>query len=277
MENQENVERYGSRCGIVYVAAKKKSYLVEALISADSAKLHCPGIPITLFTDYPENPLSAASCFDNVIGTRPVDGFVSKWAEGQLSRILCLLRTPYEFTLHLDTDTRIVTDELPRLFDSLKDVDVAMVETTDDDSFSRVYSGKRMFNGGVILYRRNDLVLHWLEDWSVLSERNFRLASQNPVPYLPGLEHLTDEAVRRKLLCTDQIALVEILSPEINVCGLKVKILDYCWNHRGSAQADKNRESPRIVHYSRRRVDYRPGFEAAAERRLTEDQIARLL
>jgi hypothetical protein len=75
----------------------------------------------------------------------------------------------------------------------------------------------------------------------------------------------------------DQVSLVEILGPEINKFGLKVKILDYSWNHRGSRLVEKNRESPRILHYPRRLVDYRADFEAAMQRRLAEDQIAKFL
>jgi hypothetical protein len=259
--------------GILYVATNKSLYLGEAVISADSAKQHCPDIPIALFTDQLNHPLCKASCFDSVIEVDHLGMFVSTRADGKLSRIRCLRQTPYEYTLHLDTDTRIATGELSQLFQMLEEVDVAMVETAVDDSYSRKHYGRRMFNGGLILYRRNRLVWDWLDRWATLSERNFRLAGETPVPILPAMSHVADEIERQKLLCMDQVALVEILSPEVNVFGLKLRTLDYSWNYRGSRLIENNRQSPRILHFVRRKADYPAEFEAAVRRRLPENQI----
>jgi hypothetical protein len=236
-------------CGIVYVATKFDRYLEEAFLSANSVKQRFPELSITLFTDLPHHALcSAAGCFDRVEPIVGVAGLASNWAEGQLNRLRCLPRTPYERTLHLDTDTRVLTEELPRLFDLLDDVDLAMVETATDDSYSRKHFGRRMFNAGMQLYRRNDRVWAWLAEWIATSERNFNLAGQTPLPAVPALAHVAAEDVRRKLLFMDQISLVEILSPEVNRFGLAVKILDYSWNHRGSRQAANNRAPVRILH-----------------------------
>lgn len=258
------------------MATKKARYLAEALISADSAKRRCPSLPITLFTDNINDTLCSATCFDNVIAIDDLGIVASTWAGGKLARIHCLRLTPYEYTLHIDTDTQILTDELPRLFHILdEEADVAMVETSLDDSYSRSHYGRRMFNNGLVLYRRNALVWKCLEEWFALSERNFRLAaSTDPLPSLPGMEHVKEEKVLRHLLGSDQVALVEILSPEVNKFGLKVKTLDYSWNHRGSMQKDKNVEAPRILHYLRRLVDPRAAFESAVNRRILKPRPA---
>jgi hypothetical protein len=46
----------------------------------------------------------------------------------------------------------------------------------------------------------------------------------------------------------DQISLIEILGPEFNDTKLRIVILDYSWNHRGSRLPQNNRVPPRILH-----------------------------
>jgi hypothetical protein len=237
-----------SERGIVYVAVKQDRYVEEAFLSADSVKQRFPSLSITLFTDRPRHALCATDRFDAIEEISSLSGFASSWAEGLLSRARCLRRTPYARTLHIDTDTRVLTEELPALFDILDDIDVAMVETAVDDSYSRQHFGRRMFNGGLVLYRRNERIWAWLEAWAAASEQNFHLASQTPLPPVPILSHVAAEDVRRRLLFNDQISLVEILSPEVNRFDLALKILDYSWNHRGSRLPGNNRAPVRILH-----------------------------
>lgn len=235
-------------CGIVYVATKHDRYLEEAFLSANSVKERFPDLSITLFTDLPGHALCTTDRFDKVEPIDGVKGFASGWAEGQLNRLRHLPHTPYVRTLHIDSDTRVLTEDLPWLFDLLEQIDVAMVETATDDSYSRKHFGRPMYNAGLLLYRRNDRVWALLEEWIRLSERNFRLAGEKPLPGMPVVEHIADEEVRRKLLFMDQISLVEILSPDVNRFGLAVKTLDYSWNNRGSRQPEKNRVPVKILH-----------------------------
>jgi hypothetical protein len=242
----DNLARDG--CGIVYVATVNDRFVEEAFLSADSVKQRFPALPITLFTDRPAHPLCQLSRFDSVQTIESVQSFGSHWAAGQLARLRCLPRTPYARTLHLDTDTRVLTDELPWLFDRLAESDVAMVETADDDSFSRLYSGMRMFNAGLILYRRTEQVWQWLDAWPKLTERNFRLADQSSAPAIPLLRNVADGSARRRLMYMDQISLVEILNPGGNAFGLSVLNLEYPWNHRGSRKPENNRSVVKILH-----------------------------
>jgi hypothetical protein len=235
-------------CGILYVAVKQDRYVEEALLSADSVKQRFPRLSIVLFTDRPQHALCASDRFDAIEAIASATGFGSTWAEGLLSRAHCLSRTPYTRTLHLDTDTRVITEELPSLFAMLEEFDVAMAETATDDSYSRHHFGRRMFNGGLVLYRRNERVWAWLEAWAKASEENFRLAGERPLPPVPRLSHVTAEDVRRRLLFNDQISLVEMLSPEVNRFDLAIKTLDYSWNHRGSRLPANNRAPVRILH-----------------------------
>ncbi len=260
----------GAARGIVYVASQDDRYVEEAFLSADSVKRRFPDLSVTLFTDRPDHPLCGVGRFDEVRRIAGVSGIASDWAAGQLNRLRSLPLTPYERTLHLDTDTRIFTHELPGLFDLLDECDLAMVETAPDDSYSRRRFGKRMFNAGLALFRRGDAVWSWLRAWAESSERNFRLAGLDPLPTLPALAHVADPDVRRKLLCMDQISLVEILGPESNKFGLRLRTLDYSWNYRGSRLPENNRDRPRILHLPAFKARTRADILSVAHGRLHE-------
>ena len=234
--------------GVLYVATNHDRYLEEAFLSADSIKQRYPGLPVALFTDLPEHALCRTGRFDAVMPIVGVQGIGSRWAGGQLNRLRCLTRTPFVRTLHLDTDTRVLTEELPALFALLDAHDAGLVETVPDASYSRRHFGRPMFSAGFVLYRKTDLVWAWLQAWEELSERNFRWAGETPLPYVTILNHIPDSEVRRRLLNMDQISLAELLSPEVNLFALSVVSLDYSWNHSGSRQARNNRELVKILH-----------------------------
>lgn len=118
-------------CGIVYVATNHDRYIKEAFLSADSIKQRNPDLPVTLFTDLPDHALCKTDRFDGVMPIVGVQGIGSRWAGGQLNRLRCLTRTPYVRTLHLDTDTRVLTEELPSLF-TLLDEHAHLCAQVDD-------------------------------------------------------------------------------------------------------------------------------------------------
>lgn len=240
-----------SSFGVVYVATRHDLFIEEALISADSVKQRWRQCPITLFTDRPEHRLCGLGLFDRVEPIEGVTGLVAGWSAGILNRLKCLANSPFDRTLYLDTDTVVLTTELPSLFELAGHFDVGMAETSIDDSFSRQFFGRPIFNSGVVLYRKNPATARWLEQWVADSERNFRLAGSIPLPPTPELAHVPDPRVRRKLLTNDQISLAALLSPVVNRCGLKVITLDYSWNHRGSKLAGRDRGPIRIRHWPR--------------------------
>jgi hypothetical protein len=235
-------------CGVLYAASNGGRYIEEAFLSAESVKRVCPDLAIGLFTDEPTHELCKLGVFDTVQAVPKSRNFVSSWAGGQLCRIECLIRTPYLFTLHLDTDTRVMTPDLLSLFRQLQSTEVAMVEAMTEDSYSRHHYGARMFNSGVILYKRTSKVLAWLEAWADLSKAHFTLAGRDPLPQLDCLKHVDQESIRRRLLNMDQVSLVQILSPDINKFGLTWEMLDYSWNHRGSKSPSLNTCPARISH-----------------------------
>lgn len=220
--------------GIVYVATKKDRYVAEAFLSATSVKTLAPDLPITLFTNLVESAFARASCFDTVIPIETAENFNRSWSEGQLDRIRCLPRSPYDLTLHLDSDTRVYSPAIESVFALLEVHDIAMVECATDNSYSRQHYGQPMFNVGFILFRKSDKVSRLLEMWEEKTTEFFKLATADEDPQIECLAHLCDPALRRKLLLMDQLSMVQLLSPQVNLCGLDLRILDESWNYRGS-------------------------------------------
>jgi uncharacterized protein (TIGR02466 family) len=258
--------------GIVYIASIEERSLEEAFLSAENVKNVAPSLPVTLFTDEPRHPLCRLGVFDEVIPIERVKATLPPWSQGKLLNLRSLMKTPYERTLHLDTDMRVLTAEVVKLFELLNDADVAMVETSLD-SYSRFHAGRRMYNPSLILYRSNEKTKSWLSEWASLSERNFQMAQQTALPSLPVLSHIKDEAVRRKLLGMAQISMLELLSPETNRFNLGVRPLDYSWNHCGSVLPENNRQPIRIKYWLDLKKATRPDLLLLAYRWKKENRI----
>jgi uncharacterized protein (TIGR02466 family) len=231
-------------CGVLYVASKQDTYVEEAFVSAASVKRHAPSLHITLFTDRTDNPLCRAGCFDRVEPFTSTTGFDSPRPEAQLDRLACLARTPYARTLYLDTDTRILTPAVATVFGLLDNAEIAMVEYVPEYSHARTHVGRRMFNAGVILYRRSDPVLQLFQRWAQRLRHNLALAAQTPLPCVPELSHIRDEDVRRALLRIEKIALMEILDPAKAPADVRAHVLDASWNFR----AQRPRPGINILH-----------------------------
>ena len=223
-------------CGILFVATKDERYLAEAFLSAHSIKDVMPDISITLFTNLKNSNFAKSKCFDKVIPISSVKRYTSEWAEGQLDRIGCLNSSPYKYTLHLDSDTRVCSDEIRSVFLFLQENDIAMVECAEDASVSRFHYGRPMFNVGFILYRESEKVATLFDKWAKLTAKQFEMATKDAEPTIPELAHISDVELRRELLFMDQLSMVQLLSTDVNVFNLKLKILPERWNYRGSAE-----------------------------------------
>ena len=217
--------------GIVYVATQQDRFVEEAFLSAETAKRHAPGLPITLFTDLPENGLCRLGMFDAV---ERVDGggLADARANAQLNRIACLGRSPYDRTLYLDTDARVMSQAAPALFDTLDGYDIALVEDALDTSNARTWSGYRMFNCGVMLCQSGERLSALLRQWEARTRRNLALARATPLPDVPELAHVRDVALRRQLLEIDKFALWSVLPPGTPQTVARVLTLDETWNYR---------------------------------------------
>lgn len=253
--------------GIVYVATKEDRYVAEAFVSATSAKALMPQLSITLFTNLTDSVFAQPSCFDDVVHIDTVTGFDKAWSEGQLDRIHCLPRSPYDLTLHLDADTRVCSAEVESVFSLLQQRDIAMVECSADNSQSCRDYGRPMFNVGFILYRKSDKVMQLLREWARLTDEFFRLARGEQDPDIACLGHVADPARRRQLLLMDQLSFVQLFSPEVNEFGLEYEILDETWNYRGSLSGRPPPPALKVNHHPwlRRRLFARDLTDAALE------------
>ncbi len=223
-----------SNIGMVYVATRRPHYVAEAFLSASSVRDFAPELPITLYTDLPDLPLARSPAFTSVVPLETRRSYKSLWAEGQLDRIRSLRNAPYDYTLHLDSDTRVLTPEFMSLFEKLDRIDVGMAICQRDVSRCAQLTGLPMFNVGFILFRRSEKALALLQAWEQLTRQNFELGNQEVPPRTAVTAHLDDPELRRELLFMDQTSFVQLLSPQTNGLGLELEIIDECWNFRGT-------------------------------------------
>jgi hypothetical protein len=144
--------------GVIYIATGAL-HTDAARRSAASLRRTNPGLAIALFTDQPD----PGPEFDLV------EGVPDPHAR---SKIDCLGRTPFDATLYLDTDTRIVGD-LTGVFRLLERFDLAAAQRPRQPR--RIARGRHWrhdvpphfpeYNAGVILYRRTPQVLGFFRDW----------------------------------------------------------------------------------------------------------------
>lgn len=234
---------------MVYVATRRPHYVAEAFLSAHSARDYAPDLPITLYTDLPDLPMARSPCFSNVVAIETRRSYRSLWAEGQLDRIRALRQSPYDYTLHLDTDTRVLTPEFRDLFARLDKIDIGMAICQPDVSKCAMFTGLPMFNVGFILFRKSPKVLALLQAWQERTQANFELANLDEVPQIEGVRHIDDPEVRRELLFMDQTSFVQLLSPEVNRFGVENEIIDESWNFRGAGRNRTFSKEVRISHH----------------------------
>jgi hypothetical protein len=235
--------------GMVYVATRRPHYVAEAFLSAHSARDFIPDLPITLCTDLHQLPFARSPCFSNLVPLETRRRYRSLWAEGQLDRIRALRNSPYDYNLHLDTDTRVLTPEFPELFRLLDDIDIGMAICQPDVSKCAQMTGLPMFNVGFILFRKSPGVMQLLEAWENLTRENFELANLDVPPKTAVTGHLDDPEVRRELLFMDQTSFVQLLSPEVNRFGLRLQIMDEAWNFRSTGRGRTFDRPVKISHH----------------------------
>lgn len=214
--------------GIIFVATQHDRYVEEAAIAAQHVRRFVPNLPVTLFTD---RPSSNTACFDQVVQITSAAIGDSR-ANAMINRFTALAQTPYARTLYLDTEALVVSPDLAGIFGVLETCDVALVEDVAGTSDALAYTGRRMFNCGVILYRR-ETAGAWLEPWRAASLRNLALARETPAPEVPEIVGVEDPAVRKWLLEVDKIALLGVLPPDRPQTLAHVHTLGHVWNYRG--------------------------------------------
>lgn len=184
-------------CGLVYIATKDV-YVKAAILSAKSAREYMGDrIKIHIWADLPDL-CKDAGVFDSI---------------GQIvnphrrSKVDYLPETPFERTLYLDADTRVISD-ITEMFELLDRFDIAMSHAHRRSGPKSQRQWRREFsaafpqlNGGIILYRKTEKVIKFLESWkTAFHEANL------------GKDQLT----LRELLWESDLQ-IYVLPPEYNI------------------------------------------------------------
>jgi hypothetical protein len=196
--------------GVLYIATGKK-YIEAAIASAKTVRKTCPDLPIAFFGDWQNYGFKFAS-----------DPFpfhiVEEIAEPhRRSKVDYLSRTPFEFTLYLDTDT-IVREDIREIFGVLDRFDIGVTHAMRRNAAERLLDWRipvpkafPQFNSGVILYRSTPGVLAFMEEWS----SHFHEAG-----------FAQDQMTYRELLWLSNLR-ITVLPPEYNV---RYEKYHYLWS-----------------------------------------------
>jgi hypothetical protein len=148
--------------GVLYVATGKK-YIQSAIRSARSVRKHNPGFQIHLFANWEECGVDFNHSREPFTSIESIDAPHSR------STVDYSIRTPFDRTLYLDTDTRVLDDISP-LFDLLDRFDIAAAHAPN--RITRLMNWRvpvpisfPQFNCGVLLYKRSEKVMKFLQDW----------------------------------------------------------------------------------------------------------------
>jgi hypothetical protein len=217
--------------GVIFVATG--DYARAAVEAAASIRQHCPGLGIHLFTNQRDIP---AGIFD---GVSTIEN------PHMRSKVDYLTLTPFERTLYLDTDIRIVED-IREMFALLERFDIAFAHAqarnqpaTNELWRCRIPEAFPQMNSGVILYRNSPQVLKLFTEWSaVYKEACFK----------------KDQVTLRELLWLSDLR-IATLPPEYNLRSKKyIKV----WETKEAR--------PKILHYARFHTDLGLTSKAAKNR-----------
>ncbi|NNC69144.1 MAG: hypothetical protein HKN83_14055, partial [Gammaproteobacteria bacterium] len=112
--------------GYLYIATGSK-FIEEALTSIRSLKKIDSSVHATLVTDKEVNHAE----FDNVIIQNIDKVNTTNWKEGIMFKVMGLLKSPYNKTFFIDTDTYFA-DDCSELFDLLNHFDLLMAHAPAD-------------------------------------------------------------------------------------------------------------------------------------------------
>ena len=206
--------------GVLYIASGIE-HITAALQSAQSVRNTNPDLPIHLFADWQQQNIQLD------IAPGPLTSWENIPKPHRRSKVDYIARTPFDQTLYLDTDTRVLCD-LTDLFSLLEKFDVAL-----SHAHKREIPGKQkkvyiqtpnafpQFNSGVFLFKKNDKTMNVFSQW----QKWFYESS------LP-----TDQNTLREVLWNSDLR-IATLPPEYNVRFLKYMLI---WS-RDEAQ-------PKILH-----------------------------
>ena len=179
--------------GLLYIALGA-SYLDEARRSAASAKVANPGLATAVVTD---QAIEADADFDHVLAHEAPalsgdERFLARDRTAYFLKILPLLRSPFERTIFLDTDTW-VSGDLGPAFELMSRFDLLVTPAhivrdyafeRDEAPFSEVPDAFGYFNSGFFGFRRGEATRGFIEVWQSLYEGETRRFTVNDQPAL---------------------------------------------------------------------------------------------
>ncbi|GAI43356.1 unnamed protein product, partial [marine sediment metagenome] len=147
--------------GVIYIATGE-NYVNEALASAASLKKHMPNLPVTLFTDIDVK----SKYIDNVVKiNNPKYTFEDK--------VRYISKSPYNYTLFLDTDTYIC-DDFSELFDLLDRFDIAVskLPLRKLSNIKDIPKSFMLLDSSIILFKKSPKTQKLFSNWLKLYLRD---------------------------------------------------------------------------------------------------------
>lgn len=195
--------------GTLLTAFGQLAYLAQAVLALDSIQSHSDA-SVTLVTDQPKHPLLLGAGFDHIISVTPnsMSDIPHEFALPLLARVHSLKHSPYDCTLSFDVHARIRQSRLDHLFAIEAKDDIAVAPCLSDTSHERSIYARPGWNSGVILYNKKNRVKRMLDQFETLFHSHIKVAI-TPNANLECLNHIDDAVNRKRLLCSDQIALAQ--------------------------------------------------------------------
>lgn len=203
----ENNDSYG-----IIISAVMVNYTLEAIKCTKNIKKVSPNISVTLHTSHPDIiDKSTTKLFDKIvkidISLMKKSGYKTA-AFAKICKIKAMSSFPYNRTLYLDCDTKVVKP-IDEIFNIDTNTDIAICNSPWLDKNTIPYKlikyqKPNAYNSGVILYRNNHKIQNMFTQWVELCEKDIaRLQSSN-------------------IKFFDQPKLVKILSKKDNIINIKV-------------------------------------------------------
>ncbi len=172
------------REGYLYIATGEK-YLKEATKSATSLKACSANVHITLITD-----ASFKSPVFDCVEVMDVQSGNGQWKMGILFKVMGLLKSPYQKTFFVDTDT-IFCEDCNELFDLLEYYDVLISPALTDDTVitvdTRKLHGYYPYNTGVVVFKKNKRTEKFLNEWLRIYKAKFKIYPHDQAPFMEAL------------------------------------------------------------------------------------------
>jgi len=176
-------------CGILIVATGEK-YVAEAMPLIASIRQYMPDVPLAVVTDL----------------TTPIpEGHFDPNHHGFMFRDYALMRTPFDYTIHIDTDT-IFGGSTYELFHALKRFELLVAAAP---SKVRGYGVSSDTMAGFMAYRKSAVTSGFFDHWIELYKKGIDYAAKN------GRPKFSDQSVFRRAIWDSTIN-YQMMPPEYN-------------------------------------------------------------